>query len=307
MWKLLQPLKSFPDNKNYERIIIYIIFTAAVFTFACNKTGIKKSTDNSPDLKLLYGFYYGEYKGFKVWTVDGNYIRREIFNEFIYGGNDERYTFVPESEIWIDNSISADEYLTTLEHEIAERNLMRTKGYTYYDAHDSALMVELGMRRGFLSASNEHEKQIPMLSPIDYDSTQEIEELPEQIKLKVFIKIPFTKRDGADIWIVDGYAVRRDIYPDFGFSGNSFAYHFIPKNEIWIDASITCQEIEYSIQLEQKEMSYMKSGLSYDEAYTNALLTSDSLRKAVNKLIANKPAYTLQTNRFRDTGTGLNK
>ncbi len=276
-------------------------------TFACNKNEVKKSEDNSLDLKRLYGFYNGEYKGFKVWIVDGNYIRREIFNEFIYGGNDERYTFIPESEIWIDNSVSVDEYLTTIEHEIIERNLMRNKGYTYYDAHDSALMFELGMRKGFLTAANEHEKQLPMVSPIDYDSTQEIEELPEQIKLSGIYKIPYAKRDGVEIWIVDGYKVRRDIYPDFGYSGNCFAYKFIPQNEIWIDASITCQEMEYSIQLELKEMSFMKNGLAYDEAYTKALNTTDSLRQAVNKLINIKPAYTLQANRYRDTGTGINK
>lgn len=287
-----------------KRLLIYLILLLSLVTFACSKDEVKKSADNSPDLKRLYGFYNGEYKGFKIWIVDGNYIRREIFNEFIYGGNDERYTFVPESEIWIDNSISAEEYLTTLEHEIIERNLMRHNGYTYYDAHDSALMLELGMRRGFLAAANEHEKQLPMVSPIDYDSTQEIEELPEQIKLSGIYKIPYAKRDGVEIWVVDGYKVRRDIYPDFGFSGNSNAYLFIPPNEIWIDASITCQEMEYSIQLELKEMAFMKNGLPYDDAYTNALKTTDSLRQAINKLINNKSAYTLQAIRFRDTGTG---
>jgi hypothetical protein len=131
--------------------------------------------------------------------------------------------------------------------------------------------------------------------------------LPEHIKLSGIYKLPFTKRDGVEIWIVDGYKVRRDVYPDFGFSGNSSAYQFIPKNEIWIDASVSCQEIEYSIQLELKEMAFMKSGLAYDDAYTNSLKTTDSLRQAQNKLITNKPPYTLQTNRFRDTGTGVKK
>ncbi|MEI7485061.1 MAG: hypothetical protein WCK13_10170 [Ignavibacteriota bacterium] len=288
-----------------KRLILYLVLIVALFSIACNKTQVIKNEPTGSG--NLYGFYNGEYKGFKVWVVDGNFIRREIFNEFIYGGNDERYTFVPESEIWIDNSISADEYLTTLEHEIIERNLMRFSGYTYYDAHDSALMLELGMRRSFLTASNEHEKQLPMVSPIDYDSTQEIEELPELIKLSGIYKIPYAKRDGVDIWVVDGFKIRRDIYPDFGFSGNSSAYKFIPGNEIWIDASITSQEIEYSIQLELKEMAFMKSGLPYDEAYTNALKTADSLRLAVNKLIINKPAFPLQANRYRDTGTGVKK
>jgi hypothetical protein len=54
-------------------------------------------------------------------------------------------------------------------------------------------------------------------------------------------------------------------------------------------------------------MAFMKNGLAYDDAYTNALKTTDSLRLAENKLISNKPQYTLQTNRFRDTGTGVKK
>jgi hypothetical protein len=290
-----------------KRIVVFFILLIAVCEIACKKPEVEKSPYNFPDIKKIYSFYNGEYKGFKVWIVDGNYIRREIFNEFIYGGNDERYTFIPESEIWIDKSISADEYLTTLEHEISERNLMRFNGFTYFDAHDSALMLELGMRRGFLFSAGEHEKLLPLVSPVDYDSTQEIEELPGLIKLEGIYKIPFSKRDGIDVWIVDGFKVRRDIYPDFGFSGNSSAYRFIPYNEIWIDASVTCEETEYSIQLELKEMSFMKSGLSYDEAYANALKTTDSLRQAVNKMICNKPSYSIQTDRFRDTGTGAKK
>lgn len=290
-----------------KRILLYFVIILSLTIFACNKSEVRKNQDNFPDLKRLYGFYNGEYKGFNIWIVDGNYIRREIFNEFIYGGNDERYTFVPENEIWIDNSISSEEYLTTLEHEINERNLMRQNGYTYFDAHDSSLMIELGMRRGFMDVANKHEKQLPMVTPIDYDSTQEIEDLPEQIKLSGIYKIPYAKRDGVEIWVVDGFKIRRDIYPDFGFSGNSNAYMFIPANEIWIDASITCQEIEYSIQLELKEMEYMKKGMSYDDAYTGALKTTDSLRQAMNNLISNKIPYTLQTNRYRDTGTGIKK
>ena len=60
-------------------------------------------------------------------------------------------------------------------------------------------------------------------------------------------------REGISIWIVDGYLVRKNIYPDFGFSGNDLSCHFIPQKEIWIDGQVTCEETEYSIANELME------------------------------------------------------
>lgn len=107
--------------------------------------------------------------------------------------------------------------------------------------------------------------------------------------------------------MVEGNYIRREIFNEFIYGGNDERYTFVPESEIQIDASVSCQETEYSIQLELKEMSLTKSGLSYDSAYTNALKTTDSLRQAVNKMINSKSAYPLQGNRVRDTGTGAKK
>lgn len=237
-----------------------------------------------------------------MWIVDGALIRKNIFNEFVYGGNDQRYPFVPLNEIWIDNSISSEEYETTLAHEINERNLMARFGMTYFDAHDSSLALELVMRRDYLKVSSVHESILPRVSPIDFDSTQEIEDLPDMIKLKNIYRVPLRFVSGVKVWVVDGYAVRRDIYPDFGFSGNDRAYHFIPENEIWIDGSITCEETEYSIALELKEREKMSHGMLYDSAYVEAVKITDKLRAANQELIL-KQKPVIKTNPIvRDTG-----
>ncbi len=250
----------------------------------------------------VYRYYCGEKDGFKVWIVDGALIRKNIFNEFVYGGNDQRYPFVPLNEIWIDNSISSEEYETTLAHEINERNLMARFGMTYFDAHDSSLALELVMRRDYLKVSSVHESILPRVSPIDFDSTQEIEDLPDMIKLKNIYRVPLRFVSGVKVWVVDGYAVRRDIYPDFGFSGNDRAYHFIPENEIWIDGSITCEETEYSIALELKEREKMSHGMLYDSAYVEAVKITDKLRAANQELIL-KQKPVIKTNPIvRDTG-----
>ena len=103
---------------------------------------------------------------------------------------------------------------------------------------------------------------------------------------------------------MDGYDVRKNIYPDFGFSGNDLAYHFIPENEIWIDASVTCEETEYSIALELKERELMKQSLDYNSAYVEAVKISDKMRKENEKKILSKNKIVIPEKIFRDTGTG---
>ena len=252
----------------------------------------------------VYRYYAGEKGGFKIWIVDGTLIRKNIFNEFVYGGNDQRYPFVPVGEIWVDNSITVEEFDLTVAHEINERNLM-AKGMTYFDAHDSSLMLELAMRRNFLKESLEHETKLPKVAPIDFDSTQEIDDIPELIKLKNIYRIPLQEINGIKIWVVDGSAVRRDIYPDFGFSGNCKAYHFIPENEIWLDGSVSCEELEYSIALEIKERDEMSKGKSYDDAYLEALKTTDRMRNENQNLILKKKPIIKTNPILRDTGIKL--
>ena len=284
---------------------IFILFFFVISFSACSKKEIDKSENiNSKGIENIYRYYAGEKDGFQIWIVDGAIIRKNMFNEFIYGGNEERYPFVPEKEIWIDNSITSEEYETTLIHEINERNLMAKFGMTYFDAHDSSLAIELIMRRNYSEICSKHETGLKKVAPIDFDSTQEIEDLPDMIKLKNIYRIPYGEKNNMKIWIVDGYEVRKNIYPDFGFSGNDLAYHFIPENEIWIDASVSCEETEYSIALELKERELMKQSLDYNSAYVEAVKISDKMRKENEKKILSKNKIVIPEKIFRDTGTG---
>lgn len=297
-----------------RRILVFIFINFLFFSFySCSqkRTKIKDlfETKNSSENQIsgIYRFYTGEKNGFNIWIVDGALVRRTIFNEFIYGGNDERYPFVPEKEIWVDNSITAEEYELTVAHEINERNLMAKYKIAYFDAHDSSLALELYMRRNFLKQCEEHEKTIHEVAPIDYDSTQEIVDIPDKIKLKNIYQIPLGERNGIGIWVVDGYKVRRDIYPDFGFSGNDLAYHFIPDKEIWIDGAVSCEETEYSIALELKERDFMEKGMDYDSAYVEAVKVTDKMR-IDQMILCNSQKAILKTQQVvRDTGTGNEK
>lgn len=268
---------------------IFIPLLLILLFLSCKKPFEEHNSVNNQSVSdvNVYRFYCGKKDNFDIWVVDGALIRKEIFNEFVYGGNDRRYPFVPLGEIWVDNSITSEEFDLTVMHEINERNLMAT-GMTYFDAHDSSLILELGIRRKNLKESLNHELILPMVAPLDFDSTKEIEDLPDLIKLKNVYRLPFREINEIKIWIVDGNNVRRDVYPDFGFSGNFKAYYFIPENEIWIDGSVSCEELEYSIKLELKEIEELMKGNIYDEAYLEAIKITDKMRIENQKLLQSK-------------------
>lgn len=64
---------------------------------------------------------------------------------------------------------------------------------------------------------------------------------------------------------------------------------FIPKNEIWIDGNVSCEEMWYSIDLEENESSLMNSGVSYDIAYELALKKLIENRKSDHVYISSLP------------------
>ena len=250
----------------------------------------------------VYRFYAGQKKGLDVWIVDGYRVRQHIYKEFLYGGNGQRYIYNPPGEIWIDHAISCEEYELTLAHELNERHLMAKFGWTYDRAHDSSLAVELVMRRRSDSICVSHECSLPAVSPTDWTHRKEITTLPDSIRLQGIYRVPAGARDGIAVWIVDGYLVRKNIFPDFGFSGNDLVYHFIPPKEIWIDGQISCEEMEYSVAAEQMERRLMQQGSSYSDAYEAAVEYTRMLREKMDGRIKNHPPLVIPDTLQREAG-----
>lgn len=88
-------------------------------------------------------------EGLRIWIVDGPHIRMNVEPDFIAGGHHLRYSWIPEGEVWIDSSISADdaEVAFTIHHEVVEHGLMLHQGKTYEDAHAMALESEQAARK----------------------------------------------------------------------------------------------------------------------------------------------------------------
>jgi hypothetical protein len=251
-----------------------LFIVVSVLSVSCN---YKKVGD-------IYRYRMGKTDNYDVWIVNGNQVRLKIFSSFLYGGNEQRYPFNPKGEIWIDNAISCEEYYLTLAHELNERHLMAKFGWTYIAAHDSSLSLEQAIRHSNEVICRAHEASLTKVAVTDYSNIKEIKGIPDSIQLNGIYRVPVDTREGISIWIVDGYMVRKNIYPDFGFSGNDLSYHFIPAKEIWIDGQVSCDETEYSIATEMAERKGIAAGKSYDDAYSDAIDMTLVKRQAMDKL-----------------------
>lgn len=257
---------------------------------------------NNKSIKGVYRYYWGKRNCYNVWIVDGYKVRQKIYNSFLYGGNEQRYPFTPKGEIWIDNALSCEEFEMTLIHELNERHLMARFGWTYQKAHDSSLQLEVKTRRLYEGICREHEALLHKVAVTDHDNIKEIKDIPDSIRLQNIYRLPVGVRDGISIWIVDGYLVRKNIFPDFGFSGNDLSCHFIPPKEIWIDGQVSCEETEYSIAIELMERQEMVKGKAYSDAYEDAVTENTLMRDKMSLLIRQHPPLLLPDTITRDAG-----
>jgi hypothetical protein len=103
---------------------------------------VEKSLDDTLRTKRI-----GNVGGLAIWFVNGHYIRDNIYIDFTEGGNHERYDWIPDGEIWIDEEVKPEEVTATIFHEFTEQKVMREKGWDYDHAHDFASGLEIAMRQ----------------------------------------------------------------------------------------------------------------------------------------------------------------
>jgi hypothetical protein len=93
----------------------------------------------------VYRLSSGSREGQEIWIVDGAAVRKSLYPEFLYGGNSERYLFIPRGEIWIDNAIAAEEFAYTVAHELHERT--RAHWWSNGRCASGISSLHIGMRR----------------------------------------------------------------------------------------------------------------------------------------------------------------
>lgn len=187
---------------------------------------------------------------FKVYQVDGSYIRKNIDADFTNFGQHFRFSFIKEDEFYIDKEGLPQELPFYLTHLLKEYELMKN-GMSYENAIDIADKYEIVER---------HKSKKYKEAPKNY---------PEQVKKVKLEKI--MSFDDIDVWKVDDELVRDLFYDDFTEGGNGKVYKWMPEKEIWISKSVSENEIPYIITHEFVEMFLMEKGWSYEDAHIVAL------------------------------------
>lgn len=283
------------------RNLLFILFLGIALC-SC-KVETTTTRKNINDVSGIYKILADQFDSLDIYIVDGELVRREIYSDFIFGGNEQRYPFVPHNEIWIDNTIPSREYITTLKHEVNEMNLMKNLGWTYLQAHDSSLMIEVKMRNEFKYQAEEHEKNLDSVYVTDTDDRKEIPGIPDKVKLKnIYLQKIEDKGSILNIWLVDGDKIRRDIYPDFGFNGDWNDYNFIPENEIWIDGNMSCESYYLSLIEEKSFVEFLSGGMDYDEAVKKTGEKVNIFRRKFYYDLSGKYATVDKNNLTRDKG-----
>jgi hypothetical protein len=85
--------------------------------------------------------------GVHAWLVDGNVLRDCFKTDYVEGGHGYVYAWIPNDEIWIEESIAPDERRAILLHEYEELVKMRDEGWEYADAHEYAGQKEFEYRQ----------------------------------------------------------------------------------------------------------------------------------------------------------------
>ena len=102
----------------------------------------ERSSKKDPRLEIggLEKKYITNYKGFKVYEVDGEWIRNNLDVIFGSGGHGRVHTFIPNDEVWIARGYSADYQARCIIHEANEYGKMTN--LPYWHAHQNSQKEE---------------------------------------------------------------------------------------------------------------------------------------------------------------------
>ncbi|MHB8651967.1 MAG: hypothetical protein ACYC8S_02425 [Minisyncoccota bacterium] len=207
--------------------------------------------------------------GAVVWLVDGEYIRKEIDENFTEFDHAPHFPFIPAHELWIDKDTDYREHRFFIDHFLAEESMLAS-GIPVKQAHDAADNLEAHERTRALSkkllALKHHRREL--IKRIHRDLLQE-----------------YSSSDVA-VWLVDGQLVRDFFLIEYSEGGHDRVYPFIPEGEIWIEQVLSSQERAFIILHELHERFLMGGGKKYPEAHHGATMVEDYYRDHPSELEA---------------------
>jgi hypothetical protein len=219
-------------------------------------------------IENIYVKKIGKVSGFKVWIVNGKYIRDNIEEEFTNYAQHDNFSFIPKDEFWIDKERNPGEEKYFIDFMLAF-NRFFSKGISYNKAWDMANKIEK-RERGKSKLMKQEMK---------------IKKSKGNLLKGVYKKL--LKEYGGNklnVWVVNGELVRDLFFLDFTEGGHDKVYSFIPKNEIWIDDDLNFDEIKFVLLHEVHERNLMAKGMRYDPAHKSSSKIEYYCRKHPKKL-----------------------
>jgi hypothetical protein len=211
----------------------------------------------------------GEHGDQEVWLVDGAMVRRDLNDDFVESGYHAWYGIIPQNEIWIEKDTNPEEWKYFLENIDAEQKGM-AEGMTLEKAAKKADVVEEKDRR--------REARIQKI----LKSREERKEALEKIHKRKLLKYG---NKNLEVWLVNGEIVRGIYGLEYGFGGHGFVYHFIPKNEVWIEEVLDPKERKIILLHELHERFLMsQEGKDYLSAHHGATIVEMHYRKNPEEL-----------------------
>jgi hypothetical protein len=206
------------------------------------------------DIKKAYIKKFSEISDFKVWIVNGKYIRDNLDEEFTNFGQHYQFKFIPKNEFWIDRERNPGEEKYFIESMLVMNRLM-SKGMGNKDAAKAADRIE---RR---------ERAKSKLMKKELEIKKKKGDVISTVHKNIIKRYSNNK---IKIWIVRGELVRDLFFLDFTEGGHDKVYSFVPENEVWIDDDLDVDERRFVILHELHERNLMSKGKNYDSAHRSS-------------------------------------
>jgi hypothetical protein len=216
----------------------------------------------------IYLKKFSKVSGFKVWIVDGKYIRDNVEEEFTNYAQHYNFRFIPYDEFWIDKERNPGEEKYFIDSMLVMNRLI-SKGVGRIEALKRANKIEKRER----SKSKLMKKEL------------KIKKNKGNVLKTVYKNLIKEYSQGKiKVWVVNGELVRDLFFLDFTEGGHDKVYGFIPEKEIWIDDDLELDERKFVILHELHERNLMSKGKDYCSAHKSSSKIEYYCRKHPKKL-----------------------
>lgn len=204
---------------------------------------------------------------FAVWLVDGEYIRKELNENFVKFDHHAHFSFIPTHELWIDQETNFQEHALFTNHFLAERALLDS-GVTESQAHEAANTLE-------------HYARLKTFAAEFAQFKRDKKALLARIKK---MPLPEYSNEAVTTWIIDGKLVRDFFLIEYAEGGHDRVYTFVPPGEIWIEEVLSETERKFIVLHELHERYLMGEGKNYPHAHHGATIVEDHYRDHPDEL-----------------------